>query len=267
MHGREAYFEGSIRDFMALLVCGYTQWRSGTRGGGVWIVVWFILLLLSLVLAGTSLGASAFGLAIAVHSASLIDVLLRTQGSLAVRIRATGIVVIAVCLVYFIGIYSFSKILTPLRLGRAASVFNADDVVWYRPTTQCKLGEYVVYNAPSKRVTARWVERNQNVQILVAGIRINRVFAKEGQLLRWDGKQLFVENQPQESPLVEMLSGKKPFEMKIPAGCVFVEAIEYPEAGYRFVEIDYVSLGLIPLENILGPVRFRSYPTFSMRWY
>ena len=259
-------FDGTLVDWLSLLVGGLNQWRRGEPRGWLWFYSWLLLLFLSLLWAGTTIGSFMLGLLFGLHVASIIGLFFRQFEEFSVRIRATVVVLFFTGLLYYSLLSLIVSFVVPIRFGMNTDELRAGDVIWYRPGLQTRPGDVVVYDLPAVQIAGR--RGNIAIQVALRGMRVNRLVATSGQRVQWKQKQLFVDGRVCVWQPGSTMNLFESFDFLVPANSVFI----LPEDLVEDADLQNLSklgptTGTVPTTTVRGPVWLRSYPLFRMKLY
>ncbi len=260
------HFDGKLVDWLSLLVGGLNQWRRGEPRGWLWFYSWLLLLFLSLLWAGTPTGSFMLGLLFGLHVASIIGLFFRQFEEFSVRIRATVVVLLFTGLLYYSLLSLIVSFVVPIRFGMNTEELRSGDVLWYRPGYQTRPGDVVVYELPAVQIAGR--RGNMAIQVALRGMRVNRLVATAGQRVQWKQKQLFIDDRVcvwQPGTTMNLFDS---FDFLVPANSVFI----LPEDLVGDANLQNLSklgptTGTVSTTMVRGPVWFRSYPLFRMKFY
>lgn len=269
---RQVAFEGGLWEWLALLVGGLNQSWRGERFGKVWLAAWLVLLLLSIVFAGTNFGAVFLGLLFATHVASVIDLFFRQWEEWSTRIRFVLLTALMFGCVYWGTSHALGWWVRSFQFRGATADLHAGEVLWYFPGGACRIGDIAFYRTHQTALPGRI--NGVVAQIRIVGDRANRVIAQAGDRVRWDGKQFFVnEVLSRWQPGTAMLP-LVPFELAVPPNSFYVlpEALlaegMFDHQGVVTRRLEQLeSVGIVGIHQIHGRVFLRSYPIHQMRWF
>lgn len=245
------------------IIPGWVQLRRrDVLRGRLFLSGYVVLLLLSLLFAGTVSGSTCLGLSFALHAASVADALITRFASLRERIMFTVLcsVFLFAALYYPMG-WAAGQVTSPFRVVAPMPPFQVGDVLWYNRLGTPSTGDLVLYNVPRSRMQGR-TARGNPAQFVVQGQRVNRLVAEAGQFVRWKDGQLLVDGtvcawQPRSS--VGFVDGA---EFHVRPGYVFVLPDNLIPQG-RVRARPWQSM-LVPRSEISGTVFFRSLPWHRM---
>jgi hypothetical protein len=259
----EASFDASI--IMRLIIPGWATWFRGRKLRGFTFLVAFLSLLLpGIVLLGTGIGSILLGAAFAVHVASAVDAMISRFPSIAERISFTAVCAVVLFLAIYMPIGAYvSRVATPIQIRQPMSEFAPGDVLWYRRTTAAVPGDLVYYRLTENRFAGRTVT-GQPAAIVLPPQWISRVVAVAGQTLRWEGEQLTVDGLPIEWPHVAGLDIPRDGVFTVPAGQLIISPEHLAGGEIRLTSADWTRLTIVPQENVIGRIYFRSLPLWRM---
>ena len=259
-------FDGTLVDWLSLLVGGLSQWRRGEPRGWIWFTAWLLLLTLSILWAGTPTGSFMLGLLFGLHVASIIGLFFRQFEEFFVRIQATMVVLFFTGLLYYSILSVIGIFVVPIRFGMNTDELQAGDVIWYRPGAATRPGSIVVYDLPGGQIPGR--RGNAAVLVRLQGMRVNRLVATSGQRVEWKQKQLFVDGGVCVWQPGTTMNLFERFDLLVPPNSVFI----LPEDLVGDEDLQNLSklgptTGTVPNNLVRGPVWLRSYPLFRMKFY
>jgi hypothetical protein len=255
------------------VVPGWPQIHCGqvTRGR-VFLLSYLAALGLGILFAGTLLGALMFGLALALHASSVLDVVMEGTRNLSTRI----IFSLSCMLVLAVGVYwpvrwLVSQVVVPQRIVVSAPPLEAGDVLWYSPSAYGRsppeAGDVVLYLIPPVSLSGRTPQGN-NAVYRIEGLRIDRVVAGPGQQVEWTAEGLDVDGRP--SLWRPLNPNRVPAGTKItvPAGqvCIVPSTTEVPGWVRGAAQRNIAQLSLVPVRSVRGKVYFRSQPFWRIGW-
>jgi hypothetical protein len=264
------HFDAKPLDWLSMLIGGLNQVRRGEWAGRLWMLGWFLLGIMSLLFAGTTIGSAFLGLLFALHLASIADIFFRQWEEVETRVRFTVIAALLLGGVYWGTSSLIGQHVRSLQFSGLSQDLGPDQVLWYFPNVDCNVGDIAFYETPRTTLAGRI--GGQAAQFQVRGNRVNRVIAKAGQRVQWDGKQFFVDGIVSPWQPGPNMGNFAPFELQVLTDCLYV----IPE---NLVDLDqYANLrpggihgietvGIVPQKNVQGRIFFRSFPITRMRWF
>jgi hypothetical protein len=255
-------------DLPTLLRCivpGWSQYHRGDRRRGLlFFLGYFGLLLPGAVLAGTGLGSLFLGLAIALHTASITDAMVRAFATPRDRIALTlgcGLVLCAV--LYAPMAWIISRIAIPIRIYASIPPFQQGEVLWYSRSATPVWGSLVLYTLPGVTVTGRTAAGNA-ANYRFQGDWIGRVVALPGQTVSVDNGRCLVDGvevtmQPMAGP--PLGTGGS---LVVPDGHAFVLPEGLVPSGAQVNTNGLQQVFLVPTAQIFGRLYFRSWPLSRM---
>lgn len=244
-------------DWPRLLIAGWVQMRHGelVRGRCLFAGM-LVLLLLSVLLAGTSGGAAALGALFGWHVLATVDAICRWFEGFADRIRFTLWIAVALAAsVYAPVLWAVSRVAQPLSINHDTRYFDHGDVLWYRPVAQPVVGELVLYDVPAQTVAGRRGPTAVNIRI--EGQRINRVVAVAGQRLSWQGSQLMIDGTPSRwQPQVAQAG----MDFIVPNDYVYILPDDLVPQQFQATAGIGMAMGVVPVSSVQGIVLWRTHP-------
>ncbi len=243
-----------------------------THRGMLFAAMYFPFLLLGLLFLGTFAGAIMLGAAVAVHAASVIDLVMADMTELNARFFVTPAVVLCtVAAMYGVIGMMGGRYLAPRRLMEAALPFSAGDVVFVNPRAFAseppRPGDVVLYNVPNANRTHQVrVDRGPPAVYRIVGERIDRVIAEPGSNVRWSRNTLRIDGRL--SRLRPLNPDKLPEELSftVPAGHYAILLTTDVVLSAQLPSAIWGNVCIVPAENIVGRAVFRSYPWTRWWW-
>lgn len=254
---------------LRMLVPGWAHWYEGHGLRGLlFLVPYLIAITTAIVTLGSTLGASALGLAFAIHVASATDLSMNDEHSLGERfvqvpfVSAASLAVVYVAL----GLVTLQFVGTR-QLIRPALPFHGGDVIWYNRTATPHPGDIVAYTLPRPDREFQLPNLGHTRQVLrVYGERIERIVAGPGSVVQWSNGQLTVDGQPSELRPLNIDKLPESFSVVIPPGHygILLSTDQLmdstaPNAAWQF-------LSKVPESHITGRVFLRNYPLDRWWW-
>ncbi|MGO9109450.1 MAG: S26 family signal peptidase [Thermoguttaceae bacterium] len=243
---------------LRMVVPGWAQWYSGRPIRGRWMLCGFLGLLLSgLLFIGTGLGSLLLGLALALHAASIMDIVATGVVDFGRRLIYSGIaMLVLVIVVYYPVGWLSAQVATPQRFNLAAPPFEAGDVVLVNPSayrsTDPQPGDIVHYIRPQQDMPVTGRHAIYRLQ----GDRIDRVLARAGdQVICAEGK-LLVNGQPSPWLPLNPLQLPDKLEITVPEHCYLI----FPSADAPSPATVQRNVGIVPRAQIWGRVYWRTQP-------
>jgi hypothetical protein len=260
---------------LRMLVPGWPQKYLGrVRRGRIFFWSYLAAILLGLVSVGSPLGGGLLGVALSLHAASILDVVVNAQGA---SLRSIVVNSAACLLVLTGGLYwpagwLISRVAVPQRILISTPPFAAGDVILYNPSAfrnaTPEVGDVVICNLPPRRIPAPGRYYGYNAMLEVGGLRIERLLAGPGSKVQWAAGELTVDDRPAEwLPLT--LDAMPDFSLVVPANSYLM--VPSPIAFEDFGYVAYNTPGLafrqpaiVTRTAILGRVFFRNQPLWRM---
>jgi signal peptidase I len=243
---------------LRVIVPGWPQWHTGLVRRAKWMFWSYLGLLLSgLLFAGTLLGWSLLGLAMALHAASIMDIVAARIREVRQRLLYAAVTVgLLTTVVYYPAGWLLAQVATPQRFGTTMPPFVAGDVVLVNHMaynrSQPEPGDVVLYQVPPQDIA------NVGHAIYrVAGDRIDRVIARAGQKVTFDQGKLLVDGEP--SPWLPLNPQHVPdgLAIAVPENCYLilpsVDPFPHPLPVWQTISI-------VPRGQIGGRVYWRNQP-------
>jgi Signal peptidase, peptidase S26 len=252
-----------------LIVPGWAHFHLDERiRGGIFLGAYLALLLLALVLYGTTVGSMLLGLAFSVHVASCLSIL-RLGGVVAWAYLGAVVLVFVLLLV---GVYLpvgwlVTRVATPALVQVNGTPFEAGDVILYSPAVYAlrapRPGDVVLYHQEGGNYE---LAPPQHGYIRIdAGQRIDRILAGPGDQILWKDHLLTVNGAP--SPWQPLNPGAilPDLELTVPAGHYLILPTAGPPLPAGLTERAWHSLAVVSTESIRGRAYLRSYPFSRIR--
>lgn len=250
--------------FGRALVPGWPQFYLGQPLlGRAFLGSYLTLLLLSLLLYGTTLGSLLLGLVFSVHVASCVSVL-RLGG---IQGAAFWVGVVVVFLLLSLGVYApagwlVNRAASPAELRFNAPPFEYGDVVLYSPGYYWfrapRPGDVVLYDQQGGNFP---LNPPQHGYIRVAqGQRIDRILAGPGDRVLWEKGELTVNGQPSPLQPLNPATLVPRLALDIPPGHYLILPTAGPGLPAALTADNWRGLTVVPLASIHGRVFLRSYP-------
>ena len=254
-----------------MLVPGWPQRYFGrVRRGQVMFWVYLAALLLGLVFAGTTSGATLLGLALAVHAASILDVVMNEPGTSlrAILGRSAFCLLILTVAIYLPAAWLVTRVATPQQFVMDSPPFAAGDVVLYAPLAYWrsapKPGDVVICDIPQSRIALPGLHAN----VVNGGLQVERLLAGPGSKVLWADGQLTVDDRPAEWLPFSFDSMPKKFSLVVPPNSYLIvpPPIAYGEVhGMRYdFPAPFRAATIVTRATILGRVYFRTQPLWRM---
>jgi hypothetical protein len=245
---------------------GLAQWYFGRKPyDGFFFFGWLILLFLGLMTFGLTVSGYLFGLALAWHLISIIDIAYITSQRYADRcFMFITMVITAIFVLYIPTSYLWwgridvgTVYLTeagPLRRGDSMIFFNS------RSTRKPQLGEFVLYHSSHLAYT---IPGQGDIAYQFTGDMYDRVLALEGQTVTWEGGKLTIDGEePFCQPFIPVVGPPDTTFIVPPGHCYIVPGVAFiappggmrqPLAMPREAET-WQAMGLVPNGSIYGTV-------------
>lgn len=278
-------FEHAHLDLPIVLRCIIPGWSNAHTGHpiiGVLFLLGYILLIIPGTLSiGQVMGAELLGLAFALHLVSIVTALVPRFETYRDRMLFTLLAGATLAAVYYPCLLLLSQIATPLAINASWPPMQEGDVVWYHPTHSIKAGQYVVYDDRGRDFGLPNGFRYRAQMHILAGLRIDRVIATEGQTISWskgtmllDGApapiQLragFAEVWPKVTVPPDMImvdpANLVPGIVATPSGFITTGGEVHGEPRQYELRIDagqLQTLSLVPVGGVVGRLVWRSWP-------
>ena len=248
--------------FFRMIVPGWPQRYAGRtiRARGMfWGYV--ALLLMGLLSIGTTAGLIFFGLAVAVHVASITEIVASNVFDLGRRF-AYAIVTVTVLLavVYYPVYWLIGQVASPQQFLLASPPFAAGDVVLVNPSayrwSDPQPGDVVSFELPQRDIQTAGGGRYGTLYRL-QGVRVDRILARAGQQVTSDRGNLLIDGQP--SPWLPLNPHQVPDEVHItiPDGSYLI----IPSGGLIQFPLPVWQVAcIVPRELIHGRVYLQCQP-------
>jgi hypothetical protein len=254
-----------------MIVPGWPQYfLHRPRRARAFFFGWLGALFLTLLFAGNVLGSAFFGIALSLHAASILDVLLDPRALSPQRTIFWALVCpafLAFAIYLPVG-RLMATVATPQAILLDSPPFYAGDVVIYNPSafrnSRPQPGDVVLCNIPATRVpTPAHVILHGAIEM--RGLRIERLLAGPGSKVEWADGRLTVDDQPAEWMPLTLDSMPEKFSLVVPADSYLLvpPPIAYSDIGYRLDAsgtLTFRAPAIVTRTAILGRVYFRSQP-------
>ncbi len=184
------------------------------------------LLLSGLLFIGTGLGSLLLGLALAVHAASIVDVVASRVLDFRRRLAYSGAALFMLAVVvYYPAVHLLGLVANPQRFELAAPPFDAGDVVLVNPSayrwSDPQPGDVVQYGRAPQDLRTRGPGAYATIYRL-QGDRIDRILARGGDRVTCDQGRLLVNGEP--SPWLPLDPRQLPDvrELTVPENCYLI---------------------------------------------
>jgi hypothetical protein len=255
------------RIVMRMALPGWPQlFLSRRLQGRIFLCGFLTFMPLGLFFAGTGLGGFFMGLALALHAASIIDIVIffsRQRDSRLVYSLACMILVGTV--LYFPAAWLITRVAVAQQFQRNADPFLAGDVILYNPSayrrTDPQVGEIVMYRLPYAHFDIpNPGGHGHAIYDFTGQIVAGRVLASPGQKLAYEKGQLKVDGRlspwSQSVPAQFFTEG---LNTTMPDGQYYILSGFTPTAQELRPEI-LSNYTFVPRGSILGRVYFRTHP-------
>jgi hypothetical protein len=220
--------------------------------------------LLSVALIGTPAGAIWLGIALAIHAASIIDLLIaadppRFERCVLVPAWTAGIL----AGFYVPIIFLITSQIVVRGMVQPAGVLSRGDVIWFRRVAadapNLQPGDIVLYDAGRERIPLAG-----HRALVVGGDHIDRIIAGPGSRVQWSQGQFLVDGQPTRwKPLVDVAIPQG-WMVIVPANsyCIVPSTFQPPDMANFPTQIGHLwaRLAVVPAERITGRAWICSYP-------
>jgi len=256
--------------YLRMIVPGWPQMFMGqTARGRCLLGLYLGLMLLGILSVGTNLGSILLGSALALHAASVIDILWSGTRDFRTRVSYALICLAALgTVVYFPVTWAVTRVAVPRRLTMDAMPLLAGDVFLYNPSAYWRSdpapGDVVLYRLTPYQVDG--AVNGRHAVFRYGGERIDRLLAGPGQSVKWENGQLWVEGQP--SPWLPLNPDGVPLKLEftVPNGCYLVLPSTVPRTAAAYPPQIWAGVSLVPRGNVLGRVFLRHQPLTRWWW-
>jgi hypothetical protein len=248
-----------------LIVPGWAQIYLGQKTRGrLFLGVYGVFIVLTLAFLGTNLGSVLLGLAIAVHGASVIDIVLTgmSPGPSAFLhcLFYGGMVAV---FVYWPVMFAFSRLAVPLQVLIATGSLEPGDIVLCDPSayrwSSPRPGDVVIYNMNSVQFPGR-MQGHRNVIYSFGGREIDRILAGPGQSATAVDGDLRIDGDPDSpKPLNEAIRFA-PITLTVPPDHYLIVPSGVTLLGSLVPAQLMNQAALVPSRAIEGKIYFRKYP-------
>jgi hypothetical protein len=249
---------------LRMVVPGWPQWYSGRAAHGKWMFWLYVgLLLAGLLFLGTPLGSLLLGLALSVHAASVLDIMVATDLDYRTRLvyAFVSMIVLGAVVYYPLG-WLLARVAVPHRFAAAAPPFEEGDVVLVNPSAYLwsdpQPGDVVLYEVATQTVEQPG-RAGAAATYYLEGDRIDRVIAQAGQKVTCTGEQLSVDGEASRWLPLNPAGLPEQLEMVVPEHCYLVLPTtdslswKYPPEVWR-------ALSIVSREQVRGRVYLRYQP-------
>ena len=244
-----------------MIVPGWAQRYTGRAVRGRWIFGGYLgLLLVGLLFFGTGWGWLLLGLALALHAASILDIVATGLVGFNRRLIYSGVATfLLLAVVYYPAGQLLALVATPQQFALAAPPFAAGDVVLVNPSayrwSDPRPGDVVYFRRAEQDLRMAGGPEGRGMIYRLRGDRIDRILARAGDKVTCHQGKLLVNGQP--SPWLPL--NPQP----LPDGL----AITVPPNGYLIISSTNPLLpaagqiaDIVHREQILGRVYWRNQP-------
>jgi hypothetical protein len=249
-----------------MIVPGWPQVYLGqTARGRLFLWTYGVFMALALVLLGTNWGSLLLGLALAVHAASVIDIVFtgmsRGRSAFYFCLIYGGFVAL---LVYWPAIFLFSRLAVPLEVMVATGSLEPGDIVLCNPSayrwSSPQPGDIVLYDMNSVRLRSYQTQGHRNVIYGVEGRQMDRILAGPGQKATVVEGDLRIDGNPESRKPLNASVRFEPLTLTVPSGFYLIVPSGVPLLN-NMISSQLVSQGgLVPSSAIEGKIYFRKYP-------
>jgi hypothetical protein len=256
-----------------MIVPGWPQlFLHRPRRARVFFFGWLAALFLTFLLAGTFFGSAMFGIALSLHAASILDVLLDPR-ALSTQRTAFWALVCPAFLAFAIYLpigRLIGMVATPQVILINSPPFVAGDVILYNPSafrnSRPQPGDVVLCNPQAIRIP---LPVPAHMAIERQGLQIERLLAGPGSKVEWADGRLTVDDQPAEWMPLTVEAMPEKFSIVVPADSYLLVP---PPLAYRDIDNRFITAGglafrapaTVTRNAILGRVYFRSQPFWRM---
>jgi signal peptidase I len=242
---------------LKMIVPGWAQWSLGRNARAKWMFgVYLGLVLSSILFLGTAIGWLLLGLAVAVHAASVMDVLGTDIFDVRQRLAYTCAAVAALTLLVYYPIGRLvATVASPQYFNMDAPPFYAGDVLLANPSaywhSDPQPGDLVHYELPTLDVPIP----GQHMVYRLRGDRIDRIIAKDGQTVTCSQGKLLVDGQPATWSPLGAVQFADSLNITVPANHYLI----FPSTDRLRPDVQSAAI-LIHRDHIWGRVYWRSQP-------
>jgi hypothetical protein len=209
------------------------------------------------ILFGTPLGATLWGLAFAAHLVSIQEGVFTGWRSLQHRL-GFGILIggLLFMLIYRPAFQLWNRQVAAVRVVETLGDFRPGDVIWYRPGRQPGLGDWIHFQQPQQIVPVR-----TNYQVAIGGPWFGQVIALPGQSIDWT-RELLIDGIP--SPYVDA-SHPRPMLQPLVVPDDYVAVLPYAEYSRTPIPANVQGqMMLVPDHQLEGVLLWRNYPFWRL---
>lgn len=256
---------------LRMIAPGWALAHEGyARRGRILAICWAVLLIASVVCAGSTVGALFFGAALAVHAGSAIQLLIGRDlltPFQAIATTSAGLAIVAA--IYLPFLFGLREYISTRQLLITHAPFSRGDVVVLGPSAYSssspKPGDVVVYrNHPFQVGGQRYL--GWNAATRVEGEWVDRVIAGPGSNVHWDGKQLFVDGQPSQYQPLSTIRYPAKFDMAVTRQFYCILPTTNPFLGEASSADLWKAASLHYRGSIVGKAYVRNYPLWRWWW-
>ncbi len=265
----------SLPIYLRMIVPGWAQMAVGrTMLGRALLRFYLGMILLSFLFFGSLLGGFFFGLAIAIHASSIVDVVWWGIRNLRKRIFTAIFCTIAVgAFCYYPIITGISQILVSQNMIVNSGPFQSGDVFIYSPASywwrEPAVGDVVVYRTEEVQFQARRINTFPGLYHLGGVDYLDRIIARGGQTVQWANQQLHVDGQPSQWQPLNPNSIKNNLNISVPEGyyCIMPSVLAETIDAVGGIPTEILKrISLVRRDRIIGRVIVRNYP-FTRWWW
>ena len=245
---------------LRMIVPGWAQRYAGRTTRGRWISWCYLGLLLSgLLFLGTGWGSLLLGLALALHAASIMDIVATSVPDLRQRLIYSGVAVLLLAVVvYYPAGWLLGRVAAPQIFNLASPPFEAGDVVLVNPSAyrsrDPQPGDVVQYGRAPQDIPMAGFGGHGAIYRL-QGDRIDRILARGGDRATCSQGEFLVNGQP--SPWLPLNPFPLPdtLDITVPENCYLI----FPSADVMRAAI-WQNASIVPRRQIWGRVYWRTQP-------
>ncbi len=264
----------AYRQFFRMLVPGWPQLHAGRIQRGRWMLGGYAALIaLGLLSLGTQIGAVMLGAAVAIHVASVIDIVWEVCDHRQARLILTGLIILVLGgAIYAPVAWSATRWFSVRRLGESGGPFRAGDAIVYRPLAYRHRppspGDLVFF-APD---SGGFRGSGDVYYRFGGGDNLDRILAGPGQSVHWDHSQLWVDGTASSLHPLDPTTVPVDLQLTVPEGYYFILPSVRPSRVFddsadflRAPDALWQQISLVPRERIRGRVFLRHRPMWRWR--
>ena len=253
---------------LRLIVPGWAHSYLGlTWRARFFFIAFAVLVILSILFWGSTLGSVFLGLAFSIHASATIDIILQSGTELGTRLLCGFFVAIFLGLVYYPVGWFVSRTAAPRMIETSAGPFKDGDVVLVNSWRAPQPGSVVLF----RKQGLDTLTQVRGIPIrFVGGEFIDRILAGPGSEVAWKNGELWVDGKESSWKPLTPITLPSSFKMTVPKDAYLIfpstvriqmphqevnnnQPVELPASVWKV-------LGSVPAHDVLGVVYWRHQP-------